>query len=88
MFDEKFDEYFEIAIIKIQSKINVHYDDAVLLGNCIAHAYFDIEGDAMILANRFDLYEHELAALTGNKEFFYKKYNEFIVHRFVSARAE
>lgn len=88
MFSDNFDEVAEMAIIKIQSKINVTYQDAILLGSCIAHAYFEIEGDAMILANKFDLEEFELAALTKDKEFFHKKYEEMCRDRYLSAYAE
>jgi hypothetical protein len=88
MFEDRFDDDFEMAIIKIQQGINVAYDDAILLGNCIAHAYFEIEGDAMILANKFDLTIPELAALTGNKGFYQKESEEYYVNKFVSACAE
>lgn len=84
MFEDQFEEATEVAIIKIQSKINVTYDDAILLGSCIAHAYFEIEGDAMILANKFDLDDYELAALTKDKKFFEKTYNGFCEDKYVT----
>jgi len=88
MFAERFDEVTEIAIIKIQSKIKVTYQDAILIGSCIAHAYFEIEGDAMTLANRFDLQEYELAALTKDKSFFHKKYDECVRDNFLAYAGE
>lgn len=88
MFADQFEEHLEMAIIKIQSKINVTYEDAVLLGSCIAHAYFEIEGDAVILANNFDLEEYEIAALTKDKTFFDKKYNEFCEDKFLAYYGE
>lgn len=88
MFAEKFDEHLEVAVIKIQNVVNIHYQEALQLGYCIAYAYFEIEGDAMILSHKFGLFEYELAALTRDKKFYQKKYDEYVENGFISYHAE
>ena len=88
MYAEKFDETLEWAVIKIQQKIDVRYDEALLLGHCIAHTYFEIKGDAALLAERFNLSEVELAALTRDKDFYHKINEQDSEHRYIMAFGE
>jgi hypothetical protein len=88
MFAEKFEEDFEMAVIKIQQFVKVDYKEASLLGSCIAHAYFEVEGDAVELANKFDLRQYELAALTKNKNLYQKKCADYEEHWCASNHAE
>ena len=88
MRDNNYDEVLELAVIKIQAQVKVRYDDALMLGKCIAYAYFEIEGDAAILAEKFNLSEVDLAALTRDTEFYNKKVEEDLENRFLAYYGE
>lgn len=71
---EVFEKYEESGVEKIQKNLSISYKDAILLGQCIAHAYFDAE--MKDLANKYDLSECELAALANNESLFSELYQE------------
>ncbi len=86
--EELLSHYVESAIDKIRKKISVTYQDAELIGHCIAHTYFEIEGDADILVSKFDLDEVELSALTKDEKFFMQKYEEKVQENYLAYYGE
>jgi hypothetical protein len=71
--------YKELAIEKIKTNVSENIPDhlAWLLGHCIAHTHFDVEGCGSIVADKCQLCDLELAALLDDDEIFKKKYQEY-----------